>query len=81
MPRPLHTIAREIHTDWHDPYYRAVPHMYAMLELTSLADPCGTDSAKNIVLYFLSNARTWRGPVARRVKDELRDMCEATMDT
>jgi hypothetical protein len=29
------------------------------------------DDAKTIVLYFLANAQTWRGEVAKRVKAEL----------
>ena len=32
------------------------------------------DSAESIVLYFLSNAQTWRGEVARRIKKELKEM-------
>ena len=32
------------------------------------------DSAKSVVIYFLSNATTWRGETARRVKTELKKM-------
>jgi hypothetical protein len=30
------------------------------------------DSAESIVAYFLSNAATWRGADARRIKAELK---------
>jgi pyruvate kinase len=29
------------------------------------------DSGKSIVIYFLGNAQTWRGPIAKAVKKEL----------
>ena len=32
----------------------------------------GLDTAETIVIYFLSNATTWRGAVAREVKVELK---------
>jgi hypothetical protein len=32
----------------------------------------GFDSARSVVLYFLSNASSWRGDVAKRVKAELK---------
>jgi hypothetical protein len=32
------------------------------------------DTGKSIVLYFLSNAGTWRGETAKRVKAELKKM-------
>jgi hypothetical protein len=34
------------------------------------------ESAQSIVLYFLANANTWRSDVARRVKQELKEMCK-----
>ena len=34
----------------------------------------GAEYAMDMVSYFLSNAGTWRGEVARQVKDELRTM-------
>ncbi len=32
----------------------------------------GADPGSSIVAYFLSNASTWKGPVAKMVKAELR---------
>lgn len=34
----------------------------------------GAEHAMDVVSYFLSNAGTWRGAVAKRVKSELRTM-------
>ena len=72
--RSLSTIAREIRTDWAKPYFGAVPYLQAMSALDSIDDNYGLDSAKTVVRYFLSNATTWRGEVARRVKAELKSM-------
>lgn len=73
-PRPLSTIAREIREDWAKPYFGAVPYLDAMSSLNAISDKYGWDSADSIVRYFLSNATTWRGDVARRVKAELKAM-------
>ena len=73
--RPLYEIAREIRNDWGKKiYFGAVPYLEAMESLSSIQDNYGLDSAKSIVLYFLSNAQSWRGEVARRVKKELKEM-------
>ena len=76
MSRPINTIAREISRDWPTPYFGAVPYLEAMHSLDSIKDKYGYDDAKSIVLYFLSNATTWRGDVARRVKTELKALCK-----
>jgi hypothetical protein len=76
--RPLWAIAREIIKDWRNPYFGAVPYMRAMQQLESINDKYGADDAKSIVLYFLSNAQSWRGDVARRVKKELKDLTKAS---
>ena len=74
MTRPIDAIAREIRADWKNPYFGAVPYLEAMMDLWTINDRYGADSAKSIVLYFLSNASTWRGPVAKRVKAELKTL-------
>lgn len=76
MARPLHMIAHEIRRDWKNVYFGAVPYLEAMESLESINDSYGADDAKSIVLYFLSNATSWRGDVARRVKKELKDMVQ-----
>jgi hypothetical protein len=73
-PRPLCLIAREIRLDWKKPFYGAVPYIGAMAWLKTMGDTIGSDSAMSIVRYFLANASTWRGPVARRIKAELKAM-------
>jgi hypothetical protein len=73
-PRPLHAIAREIREDWARPYFGAVPYLDALASLGSIDGMYYMDTADSVVRYFLSNATTWRGPVARRVKAELKAM-------
>ncbi len=72
MARPLHVIAAEIRREWKNVYFGAVPYLDAMRTLNSIDEKYGYDDARSIVLYFLSNASTWRGDVARRVKAELK---------
>jgi hypothetical protein len=72
MNRPLYEIARDIRNDWKRPYFGAVPYLEAMGYLNSIEDNFIEDSGKSVVLYFLANAGTWRGEVARRVKAELK---------
>ena len=74
MSRPIHKIAREIRADWLKPYFGAVPYLIAMETLTSASDNYGCDSARSVLAYFLSNAATWRGETARKVKLELKAM-------
>lgn len=72
--RLLSEIADEIKADWTRPYFGAVPYLEAMATLHRMRDMYGMDDAASIVRYFLSNATTWRGDTARRVKAELRSM-------
>nr|WP_288837666.1 hypothetical protein [uncultured Flavobacterium sp.] len=52
-------------------YFGAKPYLNAMAVMQSVNDNYGADSGKSIILYFLSNATTWKGEVARLVKKEL----------
>ena len=72
--RSLSVIAWEIRKLWAKPYFGAVPYLEAMTDLESVNDNYGYDSGKSVVLYFLSNASTWRGPDAKRIKAELKAM-------
>lgn len=72
--RPLYEVAAEIRKDWKPVYFGAVPYLDAMDTLTDIRQMYGADSGKAIVLYFLANATTWRGDVARRIKAELKSM-------
>jgi len=75
MARELFQIAQEIKEDWGAKVnYGAVPYLDAMGELRSIDEMYHEDTADSIVRYFLCNANTWRGDVARRVKKELNQM-------
>lgn len=76
MVRPIFEIASEIRKDWKKPYFGAVPYLEAMGTITTINEDYYADSAKSVVLYFLANAQTWRGEVARRVKAELKEMAK-----
>ena len=70
--RPLSTIAAEISRTWPNVYFAAKPYLAAMRSLGSIDDSYGYEDAKGVVLYFLSNAGSWRGDDARRIKAELK---------
>jgi len=70
--RPLTDIAREINADWKKPHFAAIPYLNALAGMHCIRDRFGYDDARSIVLYFLSNAGSWRGPVAKRIKAELK---------
>jgi hypothetical protein len=72
--RPLNEIANEIRKDWKPVSNYARPYLDAMSCLDKITDSYGMDSAKMIVNYFLSNASSWRGEVAKRIKAELKEM-------
>lgn len=77
--RSLQVIAREIRVDWvaqGKTFATARPYMLAMQQLTSINDKYLEESGRSIVRYFLANAGTWRGDVARRVKVELNRILE-----
>lgn len=74
--RPISEITKEIRADWKKINYAAVPYLNAMSGLDKVTDTYGYEDAKGIILYFLSNAATWRGDVAKRIKLELKGMCK-----
>jgi hypothetical protein len=75
MSRQLYTIAKEISEDWGDKVnYGAKPYLMAMRSLGSVKENYHYDDGSNIVRYFLANATSWRGDVARRVKLELNNL-------
>ena len=69
--RPINIIAKEIIKDWKNVNYAAKPYLTAMLSLQLVTDVFISEDAKTIILYLLSNASTWKGEVARRIKKEL----------
>ena len=75
-PRPLYEIAAEIRKVWKKPAFGAEPYLSAMVELKTIRDKVMHDDGKHIVLRFLSNALTFKGEDARRIKKELREHIE-----
>jgi hypothetical protein len=64
-------IAHLVNQDWKNVYFGAVPYLEAMRTMISIDEDYGLDTGKSVVMYFLSNAQTWRGETARAVKLEL----------
>lgn len=77
---PLNSLANVIWVDWRERsksgiYFGAEPYITAMMGLSSIDGRYGEDDGHSIVAYFLSNASSWRGDVARLVKAELKRRC------
>lgn len=74
--RTFGEIAQEIRALWKNPYFGAVPYIEAMnhLRTNDPNEPYLFEDARTIILYFLSNASTWRGDDAKRIKAELKQM-------
>lgn len=70
--KTISQIASIIRKDWKSVHYSAAPYLNAMHSMNSVNDNFGLDSGKSIILYFLGNAGSWRGEVARDVKKELK---------
>lgn len=76
--RPLYEYAQDIRSDYADQgksvYYAAAPYVDAMRYLDQIDDMYGWERADTLVITLLGNLKTWRGPEARRVKAELREI-------
>jgi hypothetical protein len=72
--RPVYKIAEEILNDWAAPHFAARPYLAAMLTINSHCENYGQDTAKSIILYFLSNSTTYRGSKAQELKKELKTL-------
>ena len=70
--RSIRSIALDIRKEWIKVNYAAKPYLDAMMELNSINDKYYNDSAKSVVLYFLSNAASFRGERAKVLKAELK---------
>ena len=74
--RTFQQIAKDIKSTWLNVYFGAVPYLEALLTLDTI-DPNAMycyDTARDIVMYFLANASTFRGADAKRLKAELKLM-------
>ena len=78
--RELNTIAADIEQKWQNVNYAARPYLDAMHTLKSIDDKYYADSAESVVLYFLSNAKGWRGENARTIKAELKAIAKFVND-
>jgi hypothetical protein len=74
IPEQIQEIAAIISANWENVHYSAVPYLKAMHTLSSITDYYGCDSARSVIRYFLGNARTWRGEIAKAVKAKLNTM-------
>lgn len=51
----------------------SMPYLNALLTCKTAADRYGMDSARDLVVYALSNLSAWKGEDARRLKEELKE--------
>ncbi|MGK6342479.1 hypothetical protein ACMGDK_09585 [Chryseobacterium sp. DT-3] len=78
IPDNIAQIAQMVTKDWKNVYFGAVPYLNAMRSLNSVNDSYFEDSAGSIINYFLANATTWRGEIARAVKAKLKQLVAST---
>jgi len=64
-------LAMLIIQDWKKVWYGAKPYLEALLTMEKITDKYYLDEGTGIVAYFLGNAQTWKGEVARNIKKEL----------
>ena len=76
--RTIKEIAQEIQSDWKNVNYGARPYLEVMHRLNSIDDKFMMDDASTIVLYFLSNAKGYRGETAKRIKNELKNLIKCS---
>ncbi|WP_313491903.1 MULTISPECIES: hypothetical protein [Sphingobacterium] len=71
IPDDISMIAYIVRSDWKKVYIGADPYLEAMESINSITDNYFEESAATIVNYFLANAQSWRGPIAKAVKAKL----------
>lgn len=69
-------IAGVIKQDWGKVNFAAMPYLSAMFSLYTVDDRYGADDGRSIVAYFLSNARSYKGDLAKAIKAELNKRCK-----
>lgn len=78
LPNKISEIAELIHADWSKQgkgvNYAAKPYLEAMLDLEKITDKYMYDSGASVVAYFLSNAQSWKGDVAKQTKKHLNSL-------
>ena len=73
-PRALSVIAAEIKKDWATPTFTAGTYLHSMHFMNDVEERNSGQDGCTIVRGFLKNASLWKGPVARRVKRELKEL-------
>ncbi len=73
-PMSISSIAFIVSRDWKNVNFAAAPYLDAMYSLQTVKDNFMADSGVSVVRYFLGNAGTWRGPVAKIVKAHLKSL-------
>ena len=76
VDKKIYEIAEIIRKDWVKVNYAAKPYLDAMHSLSDVKDSYGSESAKSIISYFLSNAATYKGETAKNVKEYLKSLCK-----
>lgn len=66
-------IAQIIQKDWkatskNGVYFGAKPYLDALKTMSTIDQNYYSESGKSIVIYFLANAQTWKGEVAKAIK-------------
>ena len=74
MVRDLNVIAADIRSSWPKVSPHAEPYLEAMESLKKMTDMYFADTAEYVVVYFLANTGSWRGPAAKTLKAELKGM-------
>jgi len=74
LKREIREIAKEISQKWTKVHFAAKPYLEAMFSLRTMNDKFYLDDAKSIILYFLSNASSFRGEDAKRLKADLKEV-------
>lgn len=78
IPDTICGIASLIEKDWSKQgkgvNYAAKPYLDAMYSMKKITDKYFYDSGESVVAYFLSNATSWKGEVAKAVKLKLNKM-------
>lgn len=85
-PRPLYLISREARADMKAQckigkrvevrFSRCWPDLHAMRWVTTVDDTLDKHLGRALAERFLGRAVTWHGPVARRLKRELKDIID-----
>jgi len=73
--RAIYEVAQDIQKEWGPKvYFAAKPYLGAMRHLEDKDSMFGVDTATDIVHRFLANAQTFRGPRAKELKAELKEL-------